>query len=204
MATVLGIEIDEKLLAPDGLAANGGADDGLGNGIPSSASSSSGNANNIPATPEPTKAKRGRPKLSDEEKERRARERGLRLLQGQSTVAQLAKQAGASPEKVAALTVAPKVLTKEEIAKAQRVLEKSFSFIGDIVLEIVCEQPAITLGDERAKDLAEAWAEILAENLGENAADVVKWTTALAVTGFVVQRTTREVREHNKKNKKGL
>jgi len=188
VADVLGIQVPDDIAnLPDTAAPT----------VPDSSNASAGSV----ATAAAPAKRRGRPPLSAEEKDRRAKERAQRLLNGTGVVADIAKRAGMEPTKVAAAVAGPTPPTKEQIEKARKTLEKTFQFLGDLSLEVACYSPAPSFGKERAADLADAWAEILAENLGENAAEIVKWTTAIAVTGYTIKGVVSDVREHNAKHK---
>lgn len=151
------------------------------------------------------KSPRGRPALSPEEKAARDAEKAARLAGGTAVAAGVAAQA---PAKVDA---APKYKpTAEQITKTETALETTFEFLGDMVYEIACNPPTPTFSTmktsdgrrTRARVLAEAWAEIVAENMGPHSGEILKYGIALTVTGAVVTKGIKDVREHNKVNPK--
>lgn len=98
-------------------------------------------------------------------------------------------------------TTAKKPPTKEQREKLNRALTKTFSFIGEAVYEVTCKGTAPNFPDERAKDLADAWEDIVAEHLPENGASVLGWGIAIASTGQTVVASAREIKAHNEREK---
>lgn len=92
---------------------------------------------------------------------------------------------------------APKTLSKDARDRLQRTLAKSFGFVGELAFEIAAHEPVPDFGERRAGDLADAWLDIVAEYLPENAEGTVKWALALGATGQIVVSCAREIRKHN-------
>ncbi len=153
----------------------------------------------------PVKKGPGRPRLSDAEKAERAKAREEAKAVNAAVPLEIAKKYEVKPKPGKAPAKAPP--TPEQIAKVTKALEKTFSFLGEMVYEVFSDPEkglVIEFKEQKAKDLADAWADILAEYMGENAGDIVKWTTAICCTGYVVTKSVKEIREAKATHEKKL
>lgn len=153
----------------------------------------------------PVKRGPGRPKLSDAEREERAKARAESKATNAAVPVEIAKKYAPKPKPGDKPAKTPP--TKEQIEKTRKALEKTFSFLGEMVYEVFSDPEkglVIEFKEQKAKDLADAWADILSEYMGENAGDIVLWTTAICSTGYVVTKSVKEIREAKATHEKKL
>ncbi len=150
--------------------------------------------------------KRGPPKLSEEEKARRALERATRKAQSAGVADEIIKKYDAVNKELGTTPagtppVKKFVPTAKQVEKAEKAIAKSASFIGSMVYEFFSVEPTIEFPESKAKDLGEAWGELAAEYIGENAGTIIPVATAIGATGYIVMSSVKEIKDHNRKQR---
>lgn len=144
----------------------------------------------------------GRPRLSDEEKAKRAAERAARKMQEAQTLAAVVEaHPPATPVPAKAEPVKP---SKEQIAKAEHAIEVTWGTLEALILALGCKDiPGVKPpepDDKRAKDVGAAWGELLAEAL-PNADMTIRITVASISTAACAGGVALAIKKHNSQAK---